>query len=199
MDKSNRWAIEFNLKADYNGIIIIKIMYMDKEIQQAINNQIKEEIHSAYIYLGMAAYCEGKSLKGFANWFKVQAQEEMDHAMGLYKYIFDRGGQVELQEIPKVSVEYSGISEVFEETLKHEQYITNKINELYKLAVSSDDFALQSFLKWYIDEQVEEEEQANDMIEQIKRLGDGGEALFLLDKDLGLRVYAPGGPYTKTI
>ena len=172
---------------------------MDKKLEKLINEQIKEEIYSAYIYLAMSAFCKGKNWNGIANWFEIQYKEEMDHAMGFYTYLFERDGQVELESIPKPPTEYKGLKDLFDETLKHEQYITSKIGDLYKLAVELNDFSAQSFLKWYIDEQVEEESNAKDLIEKLKLVGEKGEAIYWLDKDLSARVYTLGGPYIKAL
>ncbi len=164
---------------------------MNKKIEQAINDQIREELYSSYLYLSIAAYCESLSFKGFANWFTVQAKEELDHAMGFYNYVHERGGKVVLQAIDQPPADFKGHLHVFEESLKHEQHITERINGLFKLATEENDYAFQSFVKWYIDEQVEEEANANEMIDKLKQVGDSGPALYMLDKELQTRQHTP--------
>jgi len=164
---------------------------MNAKIQEAINNQIREEFYSGYLYLSMAAYCGAKTLNGFENWFRVQAQEERDHALGFYNYMLERGGEVKLQALDQPPSSFKGPLELFEAALKHEKHITGKINELFELAANEKDFAFQSFLKWYIDEQVEEEATASEMIDKVKMVGEKGEALYMLDQELGARTYTP--------
>lgn len=164
---------------------------MKQNIEEAINTQIKEELFSSYIYIAMAAYCEHLNLRGMANWFSVQGQEEVDHARGLYNYLIDAGGRVKLQAIPEPPADFKGPLGMAEETLKHEQYITGKIHALYELATQEKDYASQSFLKWYIDEQVEEEASATELIEKIKMVGKDQAALYMLDKEMFARKYIP--------
>ncbi|HBU07223.1 MAG TPA: ferritin [Candidatus Magasanikbacteria bacterium] len=170
---------------------------MNNTICTALNQQINKEFFSSYLYLSMAAFFENQNLKGFANWMRVQAKEENDHAMGLYNHLLERGGKVELGEIKKPSTDFKDILNIFEETLIHEQNITKKIHELYELSTTEKDFALQSFLKWYVDEQVEEEANAQELIDKVKILGGKGEALYLLDRELSARVYVPATILTK--
>ena len=164
---------------------------ISKKMEQAINKQIKEELFSAYLYLSMSAYFEGMSLVGFANWMRVQAQEEQFHAMKFFDYIGERGGSVELLAIDKPANSWESIQEVFEETLKHEEFITSKINELVTIAKEENDYASQNFLQWYIDEQVEEESTASEILEQIKFLGDNKHGILMLDREFKARVYTP--------
>jgi ferritin len=162
---------------------------MNKKVEDAINKQINAEIYSAYLYLAMAAYFDGEGLEGFSNWMKIQAQEEMTHAMKFYRYVFERGGKVVMDAIEKPNGEYGSSLEVFEEVLKHEQLVTSLINGLYELAVDEKDYAFQSMLKWFIDEQVEEEGNAQQIIDQVKLAGEKGPGLFMLDKELGARTF----------
>jgi ferritin len=162
---------------------------INNKIQKAINEQIKEELYSAYLYLSMSAYCANQNFTGFANWFEVQAKEEMDHAMGFYKHLLKRNGKVELEEIAKPPLEFKSVSSLFEEALKHEKYITSKINKLRELSETEKDYAFESFIRWYIDEQVEEEENANAKIDAVKLIEDKGSAMYLLDKELMARTY----------
>lgn len=168
---------------------------MNKNILKSLNEQINAEFFSAYIYLSMAAYAYSLNLPGVANWFKVQAQEEVDHAMGFFRFVNDRGEKVELEAIEKPPKAYKSILSAFEEGLKHEKYISERINRLYQLAVREKDYPLQSFLKWYIDEQVEEEASFTDLIAKAKRLVGSSEGLYLLDQELAKRKYTPVSPY----
>ena len=157
------------------------------EIQEAMNEQIKNELYSAYQYLSMAAYCESANLPGFASWMRAQAREETEHAMKFYDFILDRNGQVVLRGIEAPVVEFGSPLEVFERALAHEQKVTAMINDLYGLAVRENDYASQAFLQWFVTEQVEEEKNTGDVVETLKMIGDKSEALFLLDRELGQR------------
>lgn len=162
---------------------------MNESIEKAINNQINAEIYSAYLYLAMAAYFDGLGLEGFSNWMKIQAQEEMTHAMKFYHFVFERGGKVTMAAIEEPKNEFDTPLSVFKEVLKHEKVVTGLINDLYELADKEKDFAFQSFLKWFIDEQVEEEGNAQKIIDQVKLAGEQGPGLFMLDKELAARVF----------
>lgn len=162
---------------------------MNKKINKAINNQINAEIYSAYLYLAMAAYFDDKNLPGFANWMKMQSQEEMTHAMKFYRFVYERGGIVELHAIDKPPVVFKSPLDVAKEVLAHEQKVTGLINGLYELATKEKDYAFQSILKWFIDEQVEEEGNASDLIEKVKLAGEKGPGLFMLDKELAARTF----------
>jgi ferritin len=158
-----------------------------QKIQDAMNDQIQRELESAYIYLSMAAYFESSNLAGFAHWMKAQAQEEQTHAMKFFDFIYDRGGRVMLQAIPQPPAEFASPLAVFEKALAHEQKITGHINDLYALAVQEKDYASQTFLQWFVDEQVEEEKSAGEIVETLKMVGDKGQALFMLDRQLAQR------------
>jgi ferritin len=160
---------------------------LGKAVQDAMNEQIKNELYSAYQYLSMAAYCESVNLPGFAHWMRAQSREEIEHAMKFYDFILDRSGRVVLQAIDRPVVEFGSPLEVFEQVLEHEQKVTAMINELYGLAVRENDYASQTFLQWFVTEQVEEEKNAGDVVETLKMVGDTSEALFLLDRELGQR------------
>lgn len=164
---------------------------IDKEIEEAINRQINEEMYSSYLYLSMSAYFEHAGLKGFANWMYVQYREEMDHAMKFYRYINERGGKVKLYEIKEPPNEWKSPLHAFEETLKHEKHITECINELVDLAEKKKDRATFNLLQWYIDEQVEEEANDEEIINQLKLIGDNGQGLLMLDRELAQRAYTP--------
>ena len=158
-----------------------------KTVQDAMNEQINNELYSAYQYLSMAAYCESTNLPGFAHWMRTQAREETEHAMKLYDFILDRNGRVVLQAIEGPVVEFNSPLEVFEQAFEHEQKVTAMIHDLYGLAVKENDYASQTFLQWFVTEQVEEEKNAGDVVETLKMIGDKREALFLLDRELGGR------------
>jgi ferritin len=162
-------------------------MELSKKMQDAINEQIKEELASAYIYLSMAAYCESINLPGFAQWMRAQTNEEMEHAMKFYEFVHDRGGRVVLQAIDQPPVDFGGPTDVFEKTLAHEQYITGRIHNLYAMAVQENDYASLSTLQWFVDEQVEEEKTATEILELLKMIGDKGQGLIMLDRQLARR------------
>ena len=161
-------------------------MLTDK-IEAAMNEQLAKELQSAYVYLGMSAYCESVNLPGFAEWLRVQFQEELDHAMRFYNFVIDRGGKVRLSALDEPPVEFSSPLEVFEQALKHEQAVTQSIHELYELVDNERDYASQAWLDWFATEQVEEEKNVGQIVDSLKMVGDKGESLFLLDKELGGR------------
>ncbi len=161
----------------------------NQKVQDALNDQIQREMESAYIYLSMAAYFDSVGLPGMAQWMRSQFQEEQFHAFKFFDYVGDRGGRVVLQPIGQPQVEFESPLDVFQVTLGHEQKITGHINDLYALASEERDFATQMFLNWFIEEQVEEEKNANDIIDILERIGDNGHALIMLDKELGQRQF----------
>jgi ferritin len=160
---------------------------LSAKLQDALNKQINAELFSAYIYLSASAYFEDKTLRGFANWMRVQAQEEVGHAMRFYDFIVDRRGRVLLTPIAKVPTEWPSTLAVFESAFEHEQKITGMINDLMALAIAEGDHAAASFLKWFVDEQVEEESQADEIVQQLKLAGDNGAALLILDREMAAR------------
>ena len=162
---------------------------LSKKIETALNEQINAEMWSAYLYLSMASYCHFIGQPGMASWFEVQFSEEQDHAKILFNYVNSRGGRVELKPIDAVPTEWNGVLDVFQSTLRHEQKVTDLINNLYALTHAENDFATQSMLKWFVDEQVEEEENAKTIIDNIKMIKDNGYGLYMLDKELGARTY----------
>lgn len=166
------------------------VQKMIKEtMNTAFNKQINEELYSAYLYLSMSAYFEGLSLMGFANWMKIQTQEEVAHAMGMFDYLHSRDGKAILDTINKPSNEWSSPEEVFEAVLAHEQFVTSKIYELMDIADAEKDRAATQFLQWYVKEQVEEEDTANEILTKLRLIGSDPNALLLLDKDLAARVF----------
>lgn len=162
-------------------------MELSKNLQDAINEQIREELASAYIYLSMAAYFEAENMPGFAHWMRVQSQEEMDHAMKFYGHVNERGGRVLLQAIPEPPAEFEGPTDVFQKALDHERYISSRIMDLYKLAQQEGEYASYSLLQWFVDEQVEEEDSAGEIVEMLKMAGEKGHTLLMLDRQLAQR------------
>jgi len=162
---------------------------LSKNLLKNLNDQVNFEIYSSYIYLGMAAYCESIDLSGFANFFKVQAKEEMFHAMKLYDYIFQKNGVVELEAIPKPTTTYENIIDVFEKGYEHEQLVTSKMYKLADIATEEKEHATISLLKWFIDEQVEEENNFNTILKKVRRSDNNPVAIYILDEELATRVY----------
>ena len=162
-------------------------MLINKTVQDAINEQIKNELYSAYLYLSMAAYFEWINLSGFSNWMKVQAAEEQEHAMKFYEYVFERGGRVQLKAIDQPPAEWKSPMDAFQEVLAHEQKVTAMIHNLYAVALKENDYASQIMLQWFITEQVEEEKNAAAIIEQLKMITAHETAILMLDHDLGKR------------
>ena len=164
---------------------------LNKEMEKALNVQVNAEMYSAYLYLSMSAYFQSKSLGGFASWMRVQAQEEMVHAMKLYDFINERGGRIILEPIEAPPMEWDSTLATFQAVYEHEQKVTGLINELVELALEKHDHATNIFLQWFVSEQVEEEDSANDVVEKIKLVGDAQGGLFMLDRELGQRVFTP--------
>lgn len=164
---------------------------LTEKLCQALNNQLNNELYSAYLYLSMSSYAASIGLKGSANWFMVQYQEEMVHAMKFYNYINSRGEHVKLQAIAAPPSEFNSLLDMFEQTLKHELSITASINELTDLALSEKDHATNIFLQWFVTEQIEEEENDRDIIGKLKLIGDNGQGLLMLDNELAARVFVP--------
>ena len=160
---------------------------MEPKINEALNRQIKEEFYSSYLYLSMAAYLESLGLRGFAHWMEMQAKEELGHAMKIYKFVVERGGRVKLFDIQQPPVEWESPLQTFEEALKHEQYITSKINGLMSLAREVGDYATEIFLQWFVTEQIEEEASVGEVVEKLKLVKDSPNGLFMIDRELGMR------------
>lgn len=167
---------------------------ISKKLQDALNAQINAEMWSAYLYLSMSVEAESKGLKGFGNWFFIQFREEQDHARILMNYLLARGGQVLLAPIAEVRTSWGSQLEAFEDTLVHEKKVTAMINNLYDMAVTEKDHATASMLKWFIDEQVEEEESATTIIDSLKLVSGDKMGVFMLDKELATRTYTQAAP-----
>ena len=161
------------------------------KIEKALNEQINAEMFSAYLYLAMVAYFQDKNLSGFANWMTVQNQEETFHAMKFFRYVSERGGRVTLGGIEKPQFEWESPLAAMEAAQKHEAYITGRINSLVDLAIKEKDHATASFLGWFVDEQVEEEDNVNAVVQKLRLLGSDGGGLFMMDRDMATRVFTP--------
>lgn len=162
---------------------------ISEKLEKAFNDQINKELYSEYLYLSMQAYFERLNLKGFVNWMNVQIQEEHAHAMGMFNYVHERGGKVELEAIDKPQVEWNSPLHVFEEVLKHEEFVTSRINALMDVAEEVKDRAALSFLDWYLKEQVEEESNVGGVLATLKLIKDDAKALLMLDKELAARTF----------
>lgn len=161
---------------------------LSEKMIQALNEQINAEMYSAYFYLAMNAYFESKSLAGFSHWMRMQAQEEMLHAMKLYDYVNGCGGQVVLHAIAKPPAQWHSPQEVFADVLSHEQKVTGLINNLMNLALDERDHATSGFLQWFIAEQVEEEAHVGAVVDKLKLIGADSSGLFVLDQELAKRL-----------
>ena len=164
---------------------------ISKKMEKAFNDQINAEFFSAYLYLSMSAYFESIDLPGCATWMRVQMQEEEFHALKLYDHLIERNGRVILQAIEASPTEWDSPSDVFQAALEHEQKVTGLINDLVYLSREERDNASEIFLQWFVSEQVEEEDSVNTILGQLKLIKSSPEALFMLDKDLGQRVFTP--------
>jgi len=160
---------------------------ISKTIEAALNEQIKHEIYSSYLYLSMSAWAEASNYAGAAHWLRVQFHEEQEHAMKFYGYIHDQGGRVTLQGLAQPPVEWTSMLDLFQQVLDHERKVTSLINNLYGLAFKENDYATQGLLAWFIKEQVEEEKNATTIIEQLKIIGNSGQATFMMDRHLASR------------
>ncbi|MBK7350390.1 MAG: ferritin [Gemmatimonadetes bacterium] len=165
-------------------------MTPSKGLQQAMNDQIRKEFESAYIYLSMAAWMEDQNLPGFAAWLRLQAREESTHAMKIFDHLIDRGCRVELQPLAGPPTDFKSSLHIFQEVKKHEEKVTKSINDLYGLALDDRDYASQVFIQWFITEQVEEEKNSSQVLESVRRVGDNQAALVMLDRELGSRTSA---------
>jgi len=162
---------------------------LSKRMEEELNKQINAEIWSAYLYLSMSAWFEDKNLAGFANWMKVQYQEETTHAMKIFDYVNERGGRVLLQPIAAVDTKWEDETDVFETTLKHEQKVTSLINNLVNIAIEEKDHATNNMLQWFVEEQVEEEASADEILQQLKMLKGNPHGILMLDRELKQRTF----------
>ncbi len=163
------------------------IMKISKKMEGAVNRQMNEELFSEYLYLSMSAYFESQNLKGFAHWMRKQADEEREHAMKFHDFLFDREGAAVFDSMKKPEARWSSPLAAFQAAYKHEQYITDCINRLHDAAMKENDKATMSMLKWFIDEQVEEEASAKEIVDKLKMIGKSANGLMMLDQSLGKR------------
>ncbi len=164
---------------------------MNEKINREFNAQMIREFYSAYLYLSMASYFDSVNLEGFASWMKMQAREEMYHGMKFYDFIIDRGGNIQLEDIKGEEAVWKSPVEVFEHTLSHEKKVTSFINDLVDMAIEESDHAANNFLQWFVSEQVEEESTADGILQKLKLTGKDSRALFMIDNELGRRVFSP--------
>jgi len=164
---------------------------ISKKMEEALNGQVNAEMYSAYLYLSMESYFKSLNLNGFASWMRVQTQEEMIHAMKIYDFINGRGGRVILKAIEGPPIEWDSPLAVFEAVYVHEQKVTGLINELVNLAIKEKDHATNTFLQWFVNEQVEEESSADEVVQQLKMMENAPGGMFMLDRELGQRVFTP--------
>jgi ferritin len=160
-------------------------------LQKAINEQIIREMYSSNLYLSMAAYYSSTNMNGFANWMRIQAEEEQFHALKFFDYVLDRGGHVELGAIAAPQVKWENAIAPFEDAYEHEQKVTAWIHELMDLAHQEKDYAAISFLNWFVDEQVEEEKNTSEILDRLHLSGESRASLFMLDNELKTRVFTP--------
>jgi len=164
---------------------------ISKEMEKALNEQINKELFSAYYYLSMATYLEYQNFEGMGNFFKIQAQEELGHAMKFYGYVNEQGGRVLLDAVEKPQTEFKSVEEIFDLALKHEQFVTKSIYTLVNLAIKESDHATKTFLDWFVTEQVEEEATMAGILQKVRMVGNNPQGLLMLDSLLGNRRAAP--------
>jgi len=162
---------------------------LKENVLKAINQQINKEYYSAFLYLSMSAWFENQGLQGFANWMYIQYREELTHGNKFFKYVHERGGEVILKAIDQVDTDFENVVSVIEKTLEHEEYVTASINGIMDIAIADKDYATQSFLKWFIDEQVEEEANVHEILNTLRLISGHGNGLMFLDKELKKRVF----------
>jgi len=160
---------------------------LSQTVQNEMNEQINHEFNSAYLYLAMSAFCESQNLPGFAHWLKKQYSEEMEHGFKFYEFINDRGGAVTLKALEQPQALYKNPKDIFEKVLAHEKKVTALIERLMALAIQEKDYAAQTFLQWFIMEQVEEEKNAAEILDHLEKIGDHVQGLYMLDHQLGKR------------
>lgn len=163
-------------------------MLKDK-MEKALNEQINKELYSSYLYLSMSAYAQSVGLPGVANWMKMQAQEEVTHANKFFDYVHERNGKVTLMPIDGVDTEFGSVIELFERVLEHEEYVSSLVNNLVDISIELSDHASRSFLMWFVDEQVEEEANVQEIIDNLKMVEGKGQGLFMIERELAARVF----------
>ena len=163
---------------------------LDKKVVELLNQQVNKEFYSAYLYLDFSNFYYDQELNGFGNWYKIQAQEERDHAMLIIQYLQNNGERIVLEAIDKPSVPLESAKSILSEGLKHERYVTSLIHTLYDAAYSVKDFRTMQFLDWFVKEQGEEETNADSLVKKFELFGDDPKSLYMLDSELGARVYS---------
>lgn len=161
------------------------------KLRETMNEQIKNELESAYIYLSMSAYFHDQGFDGMAQWMRAQTLEEMAHAQRFFDYLVERGGKVVLLPLNISKTEWASPLEAFQDAYKHEQFITSKINDLVTLARKEQDYAAEAMLQWFVSEQVEEEASVSKVVGDLERVGDKGHGLLMIDRELGRRSFTP--------
>jgi len=168
---------------------------ISERLNAAINDQIKNELESYYIYLSMAAYFHSMSLDGMGHWMRCQAHEEMIHAMKFYEHLIDRDGNVVLQNLKQLKTEWSSPLEAFQDALEHEKFISGKINDLTTIVREEREYPSEPLLAWFSEEQIEEEASAGKIADELTMIGEDKSALLMLDRELGTRAYPAGSPF----
>ena len=163
---------------------------MDRKVAVLLNEQINKEFYSAYLYLDIANFYTKKGLDGFANWYEVQAKEEQDHAMLMYRYLQNNGEKVTLEAVAKPDKTFQTLTDPLKAGLEHERYVTSLINRIYEAAQEAKDFRATQFLDWFIKEQGEEEKNSMDLITKMELFGDDARSLYMLNSELAGRVYS---------
>lgn len=169
---------------------------LKESLATALSDQVNAEYYSAYLYLIMSSYCDRAGYKGFANWLSIQAQEEMAHGTHMYQHILERSAAPSFKEIALPQTEFSGLVSVFQKVLEHEQYVTERINKIATLAMEEMDHATYGFIQWYINEQVEEEANADEILQKLKMIGDNISMIYTLDAEMATRVFVNPFPVT---
>lgn len=164
---------------------------ISKKMEEALNEQVNAELYSAYLYLSMESFFKSQNLNGFAGWMRVQTQEELTHVMKIYDFLNERGGRVIMKAIEGPPTEWDRPLAVFQAVYTHEQKVTGLINDLVDLAIKEKDHAANSFLQWFVNEQVEEESSADGIVQQLKMLENAPGGMFMLDRELRQRVFTP--------
>jgi len=164
---------------------------LKKEVVKLLNEQVNKEFYSAYLYLAMSFYYADKNLSGFANWFKVQAQEEQSHAMLFAEYLQNNGEKVELPEIKAPSADFENFAAPLKGAFEHEQFVTASIHNIYDKSFEVKDFRTMQFLEWFIKEQNEEEKNADELVQNYELFGQDSKGLYMMNQELATRVYSP--------
>lgn len=162
-------------------------MKLSKKVEEILNKQINAEFWSAYMYLSMSAYFQSISMNGFAHWMRLQFEEEKEHALKIYDYVYSRGGEVKLAAIDQVPTSWKSVTEVMNATYEHECKVTSMIYNCYEVAASEKDYASMNMLQWFVDEQVEEEENVQAILDKLALVGESKNSLYFLDRELGKR------------